>query len=124
MNLSYIVAIVAGAVMALSVKHYSVVTENSKIKLEIFGYQQALESVQTRVQAKRELLQTQQEKVAKGSAISDSVGPAIVADIAAAAVKGNNARLRDLLQKRGMDPALAAAAKDYAPAPASKKGGN
>lgn len=124
MNLSYIVAIIAGAVMALTVKHYSVVTENARTRLEIFGYQQALESVQTRVQAKRELLQTQQEKLAKGSSISDSVGPAIVADIAAAAVKGNNARLRDLLQKRGMDPALAAAAKDYAPAPASKKGGN
>jgi hypothetical protein len=124
MNLSYLVAIIAGAVMALTLKHYSVVTENSKIKLEIFGYQQALESVQTKIQAKRELLQTQQEKLAKGSAISDSVGPAIVADMATAAVKGNNAKLRDLLQKRGMDPALAAAAKEHAPSPASRKGGN
>ena len=124
MNLSYIVAIIAGAVMALTARHYSVVTENSKIRVEIFGYQHALESVQARIQAKRELLQTQQEKLTKGAAISDSVGPAIVADMAAAAIKGNNVRLRDLLLKRGMDPALAAAARDYAPAPASRKGGN
>ncbi len=110
--------------MALTAGHYSVVTENSKIRVEIFGYQQALESVQARIQAKRELLQTQQEKLTKGAAISDSVGPAIVADMAAAAIKGNNVRLRDLLLKRGMDPALAAAARDYAPAPASRKGGN
>ena len=124
MNLSYIVAVIGGAVMALTVKHYSVVTENSKVRLELFGYQQAVESVQTKIQAKRELLQTQQEKLAKGSAISDSVGPAIVADMAAVAVKGNNAKLRDLLQKHGMDPALAAAAKEHALAPASRKGGN
>jgi hypothetical protein len=124
MNLSYLVAIIGGAVMALTVQHYSVVKENSKMRLEIFGYQQALDSVQTRIQAKREILQTQQEKLAKSSSISDSVGPAIVADMAAAAVKGNNAKLRDLLQRRGMDPALAAAAKEYSQAPASRKGGN
>ena len=124
MNLSYIVAIIAGAVMALTARHYSVVTENSKIRVEIFGYQQALESVQARIQAKRELLQTQQEKLTKGSAIGETVGPAVLKDIVALAEKPANARLRELLQKHGVQVQAHVAGAEAPVAVPGKKGGN
>ena len=123
-NLSYVVAVIAGGVMALSIRYYSVVTENSATRLEIFEQQQKLESVQSQIQVKRDLIESQQEKLSKVSAIGESVGPAIVSDIAAAALKGNNPRLRELLQKRGMSQALSAAGKEQAVAPAVRKGGN
>lgn len=117
---SYIVAVIAGAVMALSVRHYSVVTENSGTRLEVFEYQQKLESVQSQIQVKRETIELQQEKLSKNSSLGDSIGPAIVSDIATAAVKGNNPRLRELLQKRGMSQALSAAEKEQAALPVRK----
>ncbi len=50
-RLSYIVAVISGAVMALSVRYYSVVTENSDTRLEVFEYQQKLESVQSQIRS-------------------------------------------------------------------------
>lgn len=119
-RLSYIVAVISGAVMALSVRYYSVVTENSSTRLEVFEYQQKLESVQSQIQAKRETIELQHEKLSKNSSLGDSIGPAIVSDIATAAVKGNNPRLRELLQKRGMSQALSAAEKEQAALPVRK----
>ncbi len=119
-RLSYIVAVISGAVMALSVRYYSVVTENSDTRLEVFEYQQKLESVQSQIQAKRETIEIQQEKLSKNLSLGDSIGPAIVTDIATAAVKGNNPRLRDLLQKRGMSQALSAADKEQSALPVRK----
>jgi hypothetical protein len=119
-RLSYLVAVISGAVLALSVRYYSVVTENSETRLEVFEYQQKLESVQAQIQAKRETIELQQEKLSKNSSFGESIGPAIVSDIAMAAVKGNNARLRDLLQKRGMNQALSAAEKEQSALPVRK----
>lgn len=110
--------------MALTIRYYSVVTENSAVRLEIFEQQQKLESLQSQIQVKRDLIESQQEKLSKISAIGESVGPAIVSDIAAAALKGNNPRLRELLQKHGMSQALPAAGKEQAVAPAVRKGGH
>ena len=106
--------------MALSVRYYSVVTANSNTRLEVFEYQQKLESVQSQIQAKRETVELQQEKLSKNASLGDSIGPAIVSDIATAAVKGNNPRLRELLQKRGMSQALSAADKEQSALPVRK----
>jgi uncharacterized protein YwlG (UPF0340 family) len=119
-RLSYVVAGIAGAVMALSVRYYSLVTENSSTRLEVFEYQQKLESVQSQIQAKRETIELQQDKLSKSSSFGDSIGPAIVTDIATAAVKGNNSRLRELLQKRGMSQALSAADHEQSALPVRK----
>ncbi len=108
--------------MALSVRYYSVVNENSATRLEVFEYQQKFESVQSQIQAKREMIELQQEKLSKNSPLAESIGPAIVTDIATAAVKGNNARLRDLLEKRGMSQALSAAGKEQSVVPVRKGG--
>lgn len=72
---------------------------NAKIRTEAGQFLQVVESLQTKLLAARQTLQSQQEKLNKGSAISDSVGPAVVADISAFADKSNNPRLRELLQR-------------------------
>ena len=119
-RLSYVVAVISGAVMALSVRYYSVLTENSQTRLEVFEYQQKFDSVQSQIQAKREMIDLQQDKLSKNSSLGDSIGPAIVTDIATAAVRGNNPRLRDLLQKRGLNQALSAVGKEQAAQPVRK----
>jgi len=72
---------------------------NARIRTEAGQFLQVVESLQSKLLAARQTLQSQQEKLNKGSAISDSVGPAVVADISAFAEKSNNARLRELLQR-------------------------
>lgn len=72
---------------------------NAKLRTEAGQFLQVVESLQTKLLAARQTLQSQQEKLNKGSAISDSVGPAVVADISAFAEKSNNVRLRELLQR-------------------------
>ena len=52
-----------------------------------FAFQQFVEGQQAQIGAKRQQLQAQQEKLTKGSAIGDTVGPAVLKDIVALALK-------------------------------------
>jgi len=105
------------AVLLASVLAY-VSIGNARNRTEAAEFQIAVESLQTKLLNARQTLQSQQDKLNKGSAISDSVGPAVLADISTFAEKANNPRLRELLQKYGVRPA--AGAVDAA----GKKGGN
>lgn len=87
---------------ALCCRYYFAVAENAKTRVEAFEFQQLAESIQPQLVAKRQQLQAQQEKLNKGSAISQTVGPAVLGDIRSAADKGNNAKLKELLAKYGV----------------------
>ncbi len=78
---------------------------NAKARSEAAQFLQVVESLQTKLVNARQTLQVQQEKLNKGSAISESVGPAVLADISSVAEKANNPRLRELLLKHGVKPA-------------------
>ncbi len=78
---------------------------NAKARTEAAQFTQVVESLQTKLVEARQKLQAQQEKLNKGSAISESVGPAVLADISSVAEKANNPRLRELLAKHGVKPA-------------------
>ena len=99
LNLSYMVALVAGAVVALACRYYSETAINTRLRVEAYNAQQLVESLQPKLAAKRQQLQAQQEKLNKGSAIAANVGPAVVADIKNMADKMNNQKLRDLLMR-------------------------
>jgi hypothetical protein len=99
-NLSYGVAVIAGGVVAMSLRYFAVSAENIQIRTETFAQQQAADALQVELINKREQIRLQQDRLTKGSAISDTVGPAVVADIKALAERNKNRRLRDLLQKR------------------------
>lgn len=72
------------------------------MRVEAYEFQQLTETIQPQLLAKRQQLQAQQEKLNKGSAISQSVGPAVLGDIRNIADKNNNAKLKDLLLKYGV----------------------
>ena len=126
MKISYISAGLAACAVALACRYYFVTVENAKMRTESFEFQQLVESLQPQLQARRQQLQAQQEKLNKGSAISQSVGPAVLGDIRSSADKNNNLKLKELLLKYGVVEAGAAAhpsGEAGAPVPA-KKGGN
>lgn len=116
---------IAGAVMAMSCRYFTVSAESARFRNEIVHQQQAADALQMELINKREQIRAQQEKLTKGSAIAETIGPAVVADIQVAAEKNKNQRLRDLLQKRAPRETAVPGA-EIAPAAApggGKKGG-
>lgn len=102
LRVGYLSAVLAGGLLVLSCRCFLLVGESNKLKAEIFEFQQFVENQQSQIMAKRQQLQAQQEKLSKGSAIGETVGPAVLKDIVALAEKPANARLRELLQKHGV----------------------
>ena len=76
---------------------------NAKLRREVYEFQSFIETQQTEIVQKRQVLQAQQQAIEKGSAISGSIGPAVLKDIAELAVKNSNPRLRALLQSYGVE---------------------
>ena len=93
-------AVIAGAVMAMSCRYFTASAESARLRSEIFQIQHAADALQVELIEKREQIGVQQEKLIKGSAIAETIGPAVVSDIQASAEKNKNQRLRALLQKR------------------------
>jgi hypothetical protein len=98
----FVGAVVAGGFLALSCRCYLLLGETSKMRAEAYDFQQFVETQQAQIAAKRQQLQGQQDRLSKGSAIGDTVGPAVLKDIVALAEKPVNGRLRELLQKHGV----------------------
>ena len=135
MRYGYVGSVMAGAVFALSCRYYAVSGELGAIRINVSDFERFIESQQTQTAALRQQLQAQQEKLNKGSAISETVGPAVVRDIASLSEKTGNSRLGDLLKRhgvqvRGANGGLApesggtGAASRVQPAGTGKKGGN
>ena len=121
----YVGAVLAGGLLALSCRFFLLSAETGRMRSEAYEFQQFVEGQQSQIAAKRQQLQAQQEKLTKGSAIGETVGPAVLKDIVALAEKPVNTRLRELLQKHGVH--VAASAPPPAPQPvqqAPRKGGN
>ncbi len=117
-------AVLACAVLTISCRHFVLVSETSKLKNAVICLQQIVEARNLELVSKRQQLQAQQEKLLKGSAISETVGPAVVRDIAALAEKPGNPRLRDLLAKHGIQVTASASNPGGAVPPSARKGGN
>ena len=115
---SYIGAVLAGALLALSFRYYGLSEETARLRTEAYEFQRFAENQQIQIAGKRQQLQAQQEKLSKGNAIGETVGPAVLKDIVAFAEKPANTRLRELLQKHGVQVKVAA------PETPAKKGGN
>ena len=137
MRYGYAGAVMAGAVLALSCRYYSVSGELVALRNSAVDFERFIESQQTQATALRQQVQAQQERLNKGSAIGDTVGPAVVRDIAGLSEKTGNSRLSDLLKRHGVQlrgSAGVTAPESGAPAPGSgpvggarksdKKGGN
>jgi hypothetical protein len=127
----------AGAVLALSCRYYAVSSELLALRTSAADFERFIESQQTQAASLRQQLQAQQEKLNKGSAIGETVGPAVVRDIASLSEKTGNARLSELLKKHGVQvrgasgPAaseagapVSGAANRVQSGGAAKKGGN
>ena len=91
------------------------------MRAEAYDFQQFVETQQAQIAAKRQQLQGQQERLTKGSAIGETVGPAVLKDIVALAEKPVNGRLRELLQKHGVRVQVGGADSG---AQGARKGGN
>jgi len=105
MKISYISAGLAALTAVLCCRYYFAMAENARIRVEGVEFQQLAETLQPQLFEKRQRLQVQQEKLNKGSAISQNVGPAVLADIRAASEKSNNVKLKELLAKYGVKEA-------------------
>ena len=125
LKFGYVGAVLAGALLALSVRYFLITGETNRLRSEVFEFQQFVENQQQQIAAKRQELQVQQEKLAKGSAIGDTVGPAVLKDMVGLAEKPANAGLRALLQQHGVqvNPVSAAPSSSSGSQPA-RKGGN
>jgi hypothetical protein len=121
---SYVGTVLAGALLTISCRYFILVLETSKLKTEVIYLQQTIEARNVELLSKRQQLQAQQDKLLKGSAISETVGPAVVRDIAALAEKPGNPRLRDLLAKHGIQVTAAASIPGGSVPSAARKGGN
>ena len=137
MRYGYVGAVMAGALLALSCRYYAVSSELVALRASAFDFERFIDSQQTQASALRQQLQAQQEKLNKGSAIGETVGPAVLRDIASLSEKTGNSRLVDLLKRHGVQMqggGGAAAPEGGAAAPAAasrgqsggatKKGGN
>ncbi len=95
------------------------------MRAEAYDFQQFVEAQQSQILTKRQQLQVQQDRLVKGSAIGDTVGPAVLKDIVALAEKPGNTRLRELLQKHGVQVS-AGGLESSAPSTgqSSRRGGN
>ncbi|MEY2598608.1 MAG: hypothetical protein RLZZ244_3049 [Verrucomicrobiota bacterium] len=82
-------------------------TANLKLRVQAYELQQQLDTLTPQLTQKRQQIQSQQEKLNAGSALTQRVGVAIVADIATLADKNNNPALRELLSKHGLRPGSA-----------------
>lgn len=102
MKISYISTGLAAVTAVLCCRYYFVVSENARIRVEGVEFQQLTETLQPQLLEKRQRLQAQQERLNKGSAISQTIGPAVLADIRAASEKNNNLKLKELLVKYGV----------------------
>ncbi len=94
------------------------------MRSEAYDFQQFVENQQSQINAKRQQLQSQQEKLTKGSAIGETVGPAVLKDIVALAEKPANGRLRELLQRHGIQVGAGGAGTVEPAAQPARKGGN
>jgi hypothetical protein len=129
LKFGYVGAVFAGALLALSCRWFLLNSETNRMRAEAYDFQQFVETQQSQIAAKRQQLQAQQEKLTKGSAIGETVGPAVLKDIVALAGKPGNVRLRELLQKHGVQgvSAVAEPAVQQPAPPAAqpaRKGGN
>lgn len=131
MKISYISAGMAAVAAALCGRYYFVAAENARLRIEAIEFQQLAESIQPQLDAKKQQLRIQQDKLNKGSAISQNVGPAVLADIRSAAEKNNNLKLKDLLAKYGVrevggpaTPGGSGAPNPAGAAGGTRKGGN
>jgi hypothetical protein len=102
MRYGYAGAVMAGAVLALSCRYYSVSSELLVLRTSAADFERFIESQQTQAVALRQQVQAQQERLNKGSAIGETVGPAVVRDIASLSDKTGNSRLGDLLKRHGV----------------------
>ncbi|MEI7775600.1 MAG: hypothetical protein WCK17_12595 [Verrucomicrobiota bacterium] len=129
-KLNYFTAVLAGGVLALSIRLYSAAVGNVEIRTETFEFQQLAEKFQSQINARRPQIQAQLEALGKKSAIGDTVGPAVVSDIMNLTERTGNPRLRDLLAKYGVRVATVGATSAGSTIPATqapavpKKGAN
>jgi hypothetical protein len=100
-QLSTLIALVSGAVCALSVRYYFAAEENVLRKTTVLQQQRLMESFEPRLAAKRQQLQVQQEKLNRARGLTEEVGGKVLADVAAFAERTNSNHLRDLLTKHG-----------------------
>jgi hypothetical protein len=124
LRFGYISAVLSGALFALGCRYYLLASETTRLRGEAYEFQQFVEGQQSQIAAKRQQLQAQQEKLTKGSAIGETVGPAVLKDIVGLAEKPSNVRLRELLQKHGVQVQAQAGGAEAPPAGPAKKGGN
>ena len=101
MKLGYLSFVLSAVLTLLCGRFYLVSVANAMARSETLEFQHLGDTLEGNLLSKRQLLQAQQEKLNKGSAISATVGPAVLADINAAAEKGS-VRLKELLQKYGV----------------------
>ncbi len=100
--LDSLVPVIAGAVAFFSIRFFDLSSENMGLRIRLQEKQTAIESIQPRLMAARQQLQAQQERLNRGFAISEKVGPAILADMQFVAEKPGAQRVRDLLVKHRM----------------------
>lgn len=124
-RIGYIGLALALILLTLSCRDYLLTADTLKLRAEAFDFQQFVEGQQSQIAVKRQQLQVQQEKLTKGSAIGETIGPAVLKDIAALAEKPGNARLRELLQRHGVRvPAGASESVTPSAGQPARKGGN
>ena len=100
-QLSMLVALVSGAVCALSVRYYFACEENLLRKARFVQQQRMLESFEPRLAVKRQQLQAQQEKINRIHGVTEEIAGKVITDVAAFAERTSSNPLRGLLAKHG-----------------------
>jgi hypothetical protein len=92
----------AGLCLALSIWLFFASAANTELQHELQTRQESNQTLQQAVKLQQQQLEAQQKQIETGTKLAQEVGPAVLRDLGALALKNENARIRVLLAKYGV----------------------
>ncbi len=118
--LSFVGAVIGALLcLVLSIWLFAASSTVQAFQADLQHRQTDLQTEQTQFQSKQQILQAKQQLLNTAQAVSEKVGPAVIADLQTLAVQNKNDKIKNLLAKYGVkvEEAPAAAPKPAASTP-------
>jgi hypothetical protein len=92
----------AGLCLALSIWLFFASTANSQLQLELRTKQEGNQTLEQALRLQRQQLEAQQEQIKAGTRLAQDLGPAVLRDLGALALRHKNEKVKELLAKYGV----------------------
>src|SRR5258705_12325251 len=103
MKLTAILSTSAAALcLALSIWLFFVSSANSQLQLELRTKQEGNQTLEQALRLQRQQLEAQQEQIKAGTRLAQDLGPAVLRDLGALALRHKNEKVKALLAKYGV----------------------